>query len=259
MILCADRTVPVSFIKKLRKTEGQLNFPLVLECKVFGTTPVDISWYKDNMEIFHGEKYRLSFDNVTASITIVQTQTSDCGNYTCKASNKAGKDTCSAPVTIIEIPTAIPPEEEEEEEELEEPSEESTLQTKSVVTETESLTSRMATEPAIFQNKLRDVSQKAGDVAVFTCSFSGTSNISVVWLRQNMELENSHKYNIINKETSATLEIANVRKSDEGSYQCRIQNHLAQDFCFATLSVTGAYIFFYSYLSLLHLKHFVTP
>ena len=73
----------------------------ILDCKVSGSMPISTSWYKDGMDVFAGEKHKLTFTDRTATLIILHTNVSDRGNYTCKASNMAGSDTCSAMLMVV--------------------------------------------------------------------------------------------------------------------------------------------------------------
>lgn len=89
-----DRTVPPSFTKPLKKVDGSVGSNVTLECRVAGSQPMLVSWYKDNREIHSDDKFKLAFSESTASVTIRGLEQSDAGVYTCRASNDCGgKDT----------------------------------------------------------------------------------------------------------------------------------------------------------------------
>lgn len=91
IFLYTDRAVPPSFTKTLKKMDGSISSNVTLECRVAGSQPLAVSWYKDNKEIHSGGKYKLDMIESTASVTITGLDQSDSGVYTCRASNDAGE------------------------------------------------------------------------------------------------------------------------------------------------------------------------
>ena len=55
-----------------------------------------ITWAKDNREIRPGGNYKMTLVENTATLTVLKIGKGDAGQYTCYASNVAGKDSCSA-------------------------------------------------------------------------------------------------------------------------------------------------------------------
>lgn len=66
------------------------------KCHVTGTAPIKITWAKDNREIRPGGNYKMTLVENTATLTVLKVGKGDAGQYTCYASNVAGKDSCSA-------------------------------------------------------------------------------------------------------------------------------------------------------------------
>lgn len=77
-----------------------------MECKVSGSLPISISWYKDNTEIMTSHKYNISFEENAAFLEIKELEITDGGNYSCKATNAAGSSKCSGFLTVkgLKIP-----------------------------------------------------------------------------------------------------------------------------------------------------------
>lgn len=63
--------------------------PCRLECKVSGSLPMKIAWFKNGEELTP-DKYKISFVEGTASLELSRLELSDAGSYTCKATNSAG-------------------------------------------------------------------------------------------------------------------------------------------------------------------------
>lgn len=76
-----------------------------LECHVTGAQPIHITWSKDGREIRTGGNYNITFVANTAHLRVLRVGKGDSGQYTCQASNEAGKDFCSAQLSVkgIEI------------------------------------------------------------------------------------------------------------------------------------------------------------
>lgn len=94
--MLTDRIIPPSFTKPLKETHGLLGSSSVLECKVIGSPPISVFWFRDGEEITSGEKYQATLTDNTCSLKVNALQESDIGNYTCIATNEAGTDECDA-------------------------------------------------------------------------------------------------------------------------------------------------------------------
>lgn len=95
-----DRAVPPSFTKTLKKVDGSIGSDVTLECRVAGSQPMVVSWYKDQKEIHSDAKYKLDFSEITASVTVTGLEQTDGGVYTCRASNDAGEKETSGTLSI---------------------------------------------------------------------------------------------------------------------------------------------------------------
>uniref|UniRef100_A0A665TER9 Uncharacterized protein n=1 Tax=Echeneis naucrates TaxID=173247 RepID=A0A665TER9_ECHNA len=67
--------------------DGRIGSDVSLECRISGSQPMAISWFKDNTEIQSDDKYKLDFKEGTASVLITGLDQSDAGVYTCWAKN----------------------------------------------------------------------------------------------------------------------------------------------------------------------------
>lgn len=95
-----DRAVPPSFTRALKKVDARIGSNVTLDCRVAGSQPLVISWYKDNKEIHSADKYQVDFSESTASVTVTGLEKSDGGVYTCRASNDAGEKETSGTLSI---------------------------------------------------------------------------------------------------------------------------------------------------------------
>lgn len=71
-----------------------------MECKVSGSQPMTISWFKDGKEITTGLKYQTELKESTALLKISQLETTDAGVFMCHATNAAGHSETSGTVSV---------------------------------------------------------------------------------------------------------------------------------------------------------------
>lgn len=69
-------------------------------CHVTGAQPITITWSKDGREIRTGGNFNITFAANTAHLRVLRVGKGDSGQYTCQASNEAGKDFCSAQLSV---------------------------------------------------------------------------------------------------------------------------------------------------------------
>uniref|UniRef100_A0AAY5F2X8 Ig-like domain-containing protein n=1 Tax=Electrophorus electricus TaxID=8005 RepID=A0AAY5F2X8_ELEEL len=97
---------PPEFVQKLPATKfTKMGEPLRLECKVTGTPPLKISWYKNDTMVSDTPNMKMTFDDVMAVLEIFSTSHDDEGVYTCEAQNDAGIKSCSTTLSVKEPPT----------------------------------------------------------------------------------------------------------------------------------------------------------
>ena len=83
------------------------NAEVSLECELSGTPPFEVVWYKDKRQLRSSKKYKIASKNFHASIHILNVDTSDIGEYHCKAQNEVGSDTCICTVKLKEPPRFV--------------------------------------------------------------------------------------------------------------------------------------------------------
>lgn len=76
------------------------NAEVSIECELSGTPPFEVVWYKDKRQLRSSKKYKIASKNFHASIHILNVDTSDIGEYHCKAQNEVGSDTCICTVKL---------------------------------------------------------------------------------------------------------------------------------------------------------------
>ncbi|XP_067270783.1 LOW QUALITY PROTEIN: obscurin [Pseudorasbora parva] len=71
---------------------------------ITGQPTPEIQWFKDDKEISSNEYTEIVQNSARCSLTLLDTQTEDCGTYTCIASNHAGQASCQA---ILSVDTGL--------------------------------------------------------------------------------------------------------------------------------------------------------
>ncbi|NXA48856.1 TITIN protein, partial [Nothocercus julius] len=102
-----DRSLPPFFTKPLKNIDSVINASCRLDCKVSGSLPMTISWFKQDTEITTSAKYTVHFEEGSASLEIKHLDTSDAGVYICRATNSAGSKDSSSTLFIKEPPSFI--------------------------------------------------------------------------------------------------------------------------------------------------------
>lgn len=91
---------PPVFSRKPSPVDTLKGTEVRLECEISGTPPFDITWYKDKRQIRSSKKYKVTSKNYLANIHILNIETSDIGEYQCKAKNDVGSDACVCTVKL---------------------------------------------------------------------------------------------------------------------------------------------------------------
>uniref|UniRef100_A0A3P9KQZ9 Ig-like domain-containing protein n=1 Tax=Oryzias latipes TaxID=8090 RepID=A0A3P9KQZ9_ORYLA len=100
MLSSAEAKTPPSFPKKItsvQETEGQ---PIRFECRVAGSSPIEVSWQKDGKPLTHGADFSMLYDDNTAVLEISRGEMRHSGEYTCVATNGVGSASCRAKLTL---------------------------------------------------------------------------------------------------------------------------------------------------------------
>ena len=97
--LITEAKTPPSFPKKitsLQQTEGKV---VRFECRVAGSSPVEVSWLRDG-EPLEGDEVSMSYDDNTAVLEIRPGEMRHSGEYSCVATNSVGSASCRAKLTL---------------------------------------------------------------------------------------------------------------------------------------------------------------
>ncbi|XP_053213912.1 obscurin-like isoform X4 [Panonychus citri] len=91
---------PPKFIKNLTDCSGSLGSELTLEAEVKGFPPPVVSWYKNGSELIESSEAFVSQVGTLNKLSLKDLKSSDAGEYTCKAENKAGEANSTAKISI---------------------------------------------------------------------------------------------------------------------------------------------------------------
>ena len=82
--------MPPTFTKSLKRVDGCISADVSMDCKVSGSQPMTIIWFKDDAEIASGGRFLSEFKDSSATLKIMKLQKVDSGVYKCRATNSAG-------------------------------------------------------------------------------------------------------------------------------------------------------------------------
>ena len=92
--------VPPVFRHKIHPLEINVGVNAKFECETEDAPSITFKWYKSGSEIRQSEKYRILSRSTTSSFEILNPGKVDTAEYTCKASNQHGSDSCAASLNV---------------------------------------------------------------------------------------------------------------------------------------------------------------
>lgn len=98
--LIPEAKTPPSFPKKITSIQQTVGHSVRFECRVAGSSPVEISWLKDGKTLSGDSEFSMSFDDNSAVLTIASGEMRHSGEYTCVATNSVGTASCRAKLTL---------------------------------------------------------------------------------------------------------------------------------------------------------------
>uniref|UniRef100_A0A7M4F762 Ig-like domain-containing protein n=1 Tax=Crocodylus porosus TaxID=8502 RepID=A0A7M4F762_CROPO len=98
---------PPTFIRELRPVDVVKGLDASLDCEVAGTPPFEVTWLKNNKEIYSSKKYAMSAQEAVFALNVTNCDVSDAGEYQCVISNDGGSCSCSTRVGLKEPPSFV--------------------------------------------------------------------------------------------------------------------------------------------------------
>ncbi|TSN30219.1 Palladin [Bagarius yarrelli] len=92
-------------LQEAQACEGQL---VVLECRVKGSPPLRVQWFREGHEIQDSPDFRILQKKEICTLVIAEVFPEDGGLYCCSATNQFGSISCSAQLTIIPVSEESP-------------------------------------------------------------------------------------------------------------------------------------------------------
>ncbi|KAM4560777.1 titin-like [Fundulus diaphanus] len=99
-----DRIMPPTFTKSLKRVDGNIGNDVSLDCKLSGSQPMSIVWFKDEQEVELGAKFQSEFKDGSATLRVSRLEKADSGVYKCRATNSAGFKETSGTLYVKEPP-----------------------------------------------------------------------------------------------------------------------------------------------------------
>lgn len=88
------------FRLRIKPLEINVGSSARFECEITEAPDVTFRWYKSGTEIKQSDKYRILSSATSSALELLNPVKSDSGEYTCKASNQHGVDSCAASLIV---------------------------------------------------------------------------------------------------------------------------------------------------------------
>lgn len=92
---------PATFVKKLNNSNVESGQPITLQCTYVGSPTIAVTWQKNGRDISQSERCSITTTEKSCLLEIFNATQEDDGEYTCIVANEAGKDTCSALLSVL--------------------------------------------------------------------------------------------------------------------------------------------------------------
>ncbi|XP_010793050.1 titin-like, partial [Notothenia coriiceps] len=185
-------------------------FPAQFQCTVSGED-LQVSWFCGDREVRDSDIFRMSRSGETYQLDISKTLSKHEGEYSCMASNAAGRVTCAATLNI------------------------------DVTAEEQKPGAQVCDDlkvKPVFRHRIAPVEINTGNIAKFECETEDAPNVSFKWFKDGQPIKEGDKYRIISRFRTSSLELLSPNREDSGQYSCKATNQHGSDECSASLKVT---------------------
>uniref|UniRef100_A0A7M4EYL6 Palladin n=1 Tax=Crocodylus porosus TaxID=8502 RepID=A0A7M4EYL6_CROPO len=261
------------FIQKLKSQEVAEGTKVLLSCRVAGNPIPHVRWFCEGKELQNTPDIQIhSESGGLHSLIIAEAFEDDTGRYTCLASNSIGSDSTSAEVFIEGASSTDSESENSVFKSKSGAMPQAQKKTTSVsltigssapkagvttaVIQPISVPSQQVQSPTsclyrldgskpvccapIFTKELQNSTASEGQVVVLECRVRGTPPVHVKWFRQDMEIQDSPDFRILQKKEICTLVIAETFPEDSGTFTCTAANEYGSATSSAQLTVCSA-------------------
>ncbi|XP_064466557.1 myosin light chain kinase, smooth muscle-like [Ornithodoros turicata] len=199
---------PPRFVEHLAPEVVISGLSVVLRCKVIGSQPITVKWYRNRREVKQTPDFRMEYNPESGNVvlTIAEIFPDDQGLYSCKAANEFGEDETSAPVTVTDM---------------------------------ELLDAAPKVQPR-FVLPLRPSSFPEGEPAMLRVEAHGVPDPTFSWYFEGRQLKSSRDFLVTTEGLTSNVMIAELFPEDAGPYECRAQNPAGRATTSANLSVLPA-------------------
>ncbi|ESO04843.1 hypothetical protein HELRODRAFT_78293, partial [Helobdella robusta] len=181
----------------LQDISVNVNEPVAFDCKIVGHPKPEVTWFKDGQKLPESPRYKtVTDDEGHQTLLIYHITPVDQGVYVCEATNKLGRQSTSAKLTIKGEPRFVKA-----------PSPPSTH-----------------TFPKLLQ-PLQDVTANEGESVQLKCVIVSEPYPVVTWYHNGQPIKPSKYFTMTSEPNgSHVLKLAAVFSEDEGSYKCVARN-----------------------------------
>lgn len=92
--------MPPVFRQRITSLEINIGGQAKFECEIEDAPSVTFKWYKSSVEIKQSEKFRIISRHSGSSLELLNPIKADSSEFTCKASNQHGTDSCTASLIV---------------------------------------------------------------------------------------------------------------------------------------------------------------
>lgn len=165
-----------------------------------------VQWYHNGQTITSSSVYTFIQEHAEHTLVINDVKKELEGEYSCTASNRHGKSTCTS---FLHVKVKDP-------KKVKEPS----------------------GQPPYFTKAIESLCCQAGDSIVFEYKVTGDPLPSIEWFKDSYHLQPSKYFSIVgNVDGSGFIKIMDIQQSDSGLYSCKASNLLGEASCSAELIV----------------------